>query len=206
MSASTALPPSPLPAEWFNRAAATVAPDLLGCTLVRTVNGETIRGQIVETEAYEAGDPAMAAYRRLTQRNALVFGPAGVAYVYRIYRQYHCLNIVTDRDGLASTILIRAVDLEQWPSWITSSQERLVRVAAGPGKLCRTLQIDDALKGVKIHPNSGLWVESRAPQIAEQLADKTLAITQTTRIGLSKGTEIPWRWYLPHSPAVSRQG
>jgi DNA-3-methyladenine glycosylase len=197
--------PDPLPLDWFNRASTVVAPDLIGCTLVRTLFGETIRGQIVETEAYEAGDPAMFAYRNRTERNSVVFGPAGVVYVYRIYRQYHCFNIVTDREGLASTILIRAVDLEPRPSWISAEPEKLVKVAAGPGKLCRTLQIDTSLKGVPVHPNSGLWVEARSPAVSQYLRDCSTAMTQTTRIGLSKGTDIPWRWYLSNSLAVSRR-
>ena len=197
--------PDPLALDWFNRASPDVAPALIGCTLVRTVLGETVRAQIVETEAYEAGDPAMVAYRNPTARNAVVFGPAGVAYVYRIYRQYHCFNIVTDREGLASTILIRAVDLEQRPSWIPAGKEKLVKLAAGPGKLCRSLQIDTSLKGAAIHPDSGLWVEARSPAVDQYLNDCATAITQTTRIGLSKGTDIPWRWYLSDSQAVSRR-
>ncbi len=182
-----------------------VAPDLIGCTLVRSLNGEILRGKIVETEAYEAGDPAMAAYRNKTERNSVVFGPAGIAYVYRIYRQYHCFNIVTDREGFASTILIRAVDLEKLPSWITADHEKRVSVAAGPGKLCRALQIDTSIKGLPMHPDSGLWVEARPSAIAQCLQDDASAITQTTRIGLSKGKDIPWRWYLSESPAVSRR-
>ena len=174
--------------------------DLLGCILVRQIGDEVIRSQIVETEAYEAGDPAMHQYQQKTERNAVVFGPAGVAYVYRIYRQYHCFNIVTDRDGLASTILIRAAHLEKLPSWHVPKKkpDKLEKVAAGPGKLCRELQIDEGLKGVAIAPRSGLWVET-AP------STKKLDITQTTRIGLSRGTEIPWRWYLTNSTAVSRK-
>lgn len=191
--------------DWFNRPSAAVAVDLLGCTLAREINGEAVRAQIVETEAYEAGDPAMFAYCQKTERNAVVFGPAGVAYIYRIYRQYHCFNIVTDRDGLASTILIRAVELTEWPSWLAPKAEKLSRVAAGPGKLCLALKLDESLKGIRIHPDSGLWVEGRSPQIAQQIADRALKITQTTRIGLSKGTDIPWRWYLSDSPAVSKK-
>ena len=193
-----------LSADWFERPSPTVAADLLGCVLARTVNEETVRGQIVETEAYEAGDPAMYAYQKKTQRNQAVFGPAGVAYVYRIYRQYHCFNIVTDRDGFASTILVRAIALETYPTWLTP-KEKLAKVAAGPGKLCRALQIDESLRGMDIHPDSGLWVEGRSSQTAQQIAEGTLDITQTTRIGLSKGADIPWRWYLTDSPAVSRK-
>lgn len=187
-------------ADWFNRPSTDVAIALLGCTLVRQIGDEVIRSQIVETEAYEAGDPAMHQYQQKTKRNAVVFGPAGVAYVYRIYRQYHCFNIVTDRDGLASTILIRAAHLQQLPSWHVPKKtpDKLEKVAAGPGKLCRALQIDETLKGLAIHPDSGLWIEPAPHQ-------ETLGITQTTRIGLSQGVDIPWRWYLTHSPAVSRK-
>lgn len=207
-----------LTADWFARPSPTVAKDLIGCTLARKIGGEIVRGQIVETEAYEAGDPAMYAYQIKSDRNAVVFEAAGIAYVYRIYRQYHCFNIVTDRDGFASTILIRAIDLEQRPSWIDPHKEKLTRVAAGPGKLCRTLKIDESLKGVPIHPDSGIWVEAKsqsvakegiaeeaAPAIQKDLFEQPAAITQTTRIGLTKGADIPWRWYLTDSPAVSRK-
>ena len=202
-----------LTADWFARPSPTVAKDLIGCVLVRQIGSEIVRGQIVETEAYEAGDPAMYAYQIKSDRNAVVFEAAGIAYVYRIYRQYHCFNIVTDRDGFASTILIRAVDLEQRPSWIDPHKEKLARVAAGPGKLCRTLKIDESLKGLPIHPDSGIWVEAKSQTIAEEespavqksLFEQPTAITQTTRIGLTKGADIPWRWYLTDSPAVSRK-
>ncbi|MEM6452374.1 MAG: DNA-3-methyladenine glycosylase [Cyanobacteria bacterium P01_D01_bin.105] len=190
--------PSCLPADWFNRSAAEVAPDLLGRTLARRVDDEIIRSQIVETEAYEAGDPAMHAYRNKTERNAVVFGPAGIAYVYRIYRQYHCFNIVTDREQFPSTILIRAVNLQHRPSWIDPDKEKLPQIAAGPGKLCRSLKIDESLKGLPVHPKAGIWVEKGQPVPLD-------AITQTTRIGLSKGTDIPWRWYVTDSPAVSKK-
>ncbi|KPQ37677.1 MAG: DNA-3-methyladenine glycosylase [Phormidesmis priestleyi Ana] len=181
---------------------------------MRKIGAEIIQGQIVETEAYEAGDPAMHAYQTPTKRNAVVFGPAGFVYVYRIYRQYHCFNIVTDRNGLASTILIRAISLVQYPSWIDPAKEKLARVAAGPGKLCRTLKIDESLKGVKLHPDSGIWIEApsscrdASPSLKDaQSLETTIPadITQTTRIGLSKGTDILWRWYLTDSPAVSRK-
>lgn len=195
----------PLTASWFNRPSPQVAVDLIGCVLVREVNGEAVRGQIVETEAYEAGDPAMYAYQEKTKRNEVVFGPAGIAYVYRIYRQYHCFNIVTDRDGFASTILIRAIDLEQRPSWIDPDKEKLPKVCAGPGKLCRTLQLDESWRGVRIHPESRLWVDERSPSVAQHLSAEPSAITQTTRIGLSKGADIHWRWYLTASPAVSKK-
>ena len=204
------MPPIPhLPADWFNRSSQKVAVDLLGCTLIRKVSTptgiETICGQIVETEAYETGDPAMYAYERKTPHNAVVHGPAGFAYIYQIYRQYHCFNIVTDRDDVASTILIRAIDLENWPSWVPPKKEKLERLGAGPGKLCIAYQLDASLKGIPIHPESGLWVEPRTAETDKQIAKDTDAIVQTTRIGLSKGVDIPWRWYLRDSRSVSKK-
>ncbi|MGB3767458.1 MAG: DNA-3-methyladenine glycosylase [Phormidesmis sp.] len=201
--------PSHLPADWFNRSSQKVAVELLGCTFVRQVPTdtglETIRGQIVETEAYEAGDPAMYAYQRKTPHNEVVFGPAGIVYIYRIYRQYHCFNIVTDRDGLASTILIRAIDLEKWPSYVPPKKEKLERLGAGPGKFCIAYQLDESLKGMPVHPDSGIWVEPRSPEVDRQITADSAAIRQTTRIGLSKGTDIPWRWYLENSSSVSKK-
>ncbi len=117
--------------EWLSRSSLEVAPDLLGCTLVRQFSdGLTLRGMIVETEAYTVGDPACHAYRRQTDRNRIMFGPAGMSYVYLIYGIYHCLNVVTDRDGVPSAVLIRALQLDSLPPWCID--EKLARVAAGP--------------------------------------------------------------------------
>jgi DNA-3-methyladenine glycosylase len=123
-----------------------VAPELLGCTLVRQLpDGEQIRGLIVETEAYAPDDPACHAYRRRTPRNTVMFGPAGVSYVYFVYGMYCCLNIVTDLEGIPSAVLIRALQLESLPVSILAKLEHTqpltpkqrTRLASGPGKLCR---------------------------------------------------------------------
>jgi DNA-3-methyladenine glycosylase len=193
---------------WLSRPSPEVAPDLIGCTLVRQLPDRTIvRGLIVETEAYAPNDPACHAYRRRTPRNAVMFGPAGVSYVYLIYGIYHCLNVVTDLDGLPSAVLIRALQLDAFPPWLPAQKQvNLHRLAAGPGKLCQALNIDRSLNGISLHPPASLWLEHRPSTLQHQFDCGQLSLTQTTRIGLTEGAELPWRWYLTHCPAVSKKG
>lgn len=189
----------PIKPSWLERPSTEVAPDLIGCMLVRQLpDGQVIRGVIVETEAYGTSDPACHAYRRRTLRNEVMFGPAGFIYVYLIYGLYHCLNIVTDKDGVPSAVLIRALQLESLPTWI---DQRLAskphRLAAGPGKLCEVLQINRSLNAQALQLGQPLWLEHRQLQFQSDLV-------QTTRIGLSQGTDLPWRWYLRNCPAISK--
>lgn len=187
------------------RPSTEVAIDLLGCSLVRQLpDGQILRGTIVETEAYAPGDPAFHAYRRLTPRNQVLFGLAGRTYIYLIYGMYHCFNIVTDREGVPSAVLIRALQFESLPAGIDIAGKKLHTVAAGPGKLCRVLQIDRSLNGTILQPGEPLWLEHRRPEFQQQLDAQALTIVQTTRIGLSQGIDLPWRWYLHPCPAVSR--
>jgi DNA-3-methyladenine glycosylase len=192
--------------DFANRRATVVAPDLIGCTLVRMLpTGETLRGVIVETEAYCPEDPACHAYRGQTARNAAMFGPPGCSYVYFIYGMYHCLNVVTEAVGTGSAVLIRAVQLDRLPRhWETEQGRAPHRVAAGPGKLCRTLAIDRTHNGQAFTPENRLWLEPRSPEWQSALTAGQITLTQTTRIGLSKAKEQLWRWYLAGNPAVSK--
>jgi DNA-3-methyladenine glycosylase len=188
---------------WLSRPAEEVAPDLLGCTLVRKIDGIEYRGIIVETEAYAPGDPACHAYKKRSDRNAAMFGKAGLVYVYLIYGIYHCINLVTDRDGVPSAVLVRALALDKIPPWIdrniVKNLKNSDRLGAGPGKLCRALKIDRSLNGMELIPQSDLWLEIDGLNI-----NKTaIEIVQTTRIGISKGVDITWRWYIAGHPAVS---
>jgi DNA-3-methyladenine glycosylase len=197
-------------AQWLSRDSILVAPDLIGCTLVRQLSDRSVvRGLIVETEAYGPGDPAMHAYRSRTARNQVMFGAAGMAYVYLIYGIYHCFNVVTDQVEVPSAVLIRALQLDAIPPWLElqpKSPQKLHRIAAGPGKLCQALKIDRTLTETPLQPGQALWLEHRQPEFEQHLAIGKLSLTQTTRIGLSQGTELPWRWYLSDCPAVSKKG
>ncbi|MEM6714379.1 MAG: DNA-3-methyladenine glycosylase [Cyanobacteria bacterium P01_D01_bin.6] len=198
---------APIPALWLGRSSPAVAPDLIGCTLVRQfADGSQYRGLIVETEAYAPDDPACHAYRRRTARNEVMFGPPGSCYVYLIYGMYHCINVVTDQDTVPSAVLIRAVELDRLPPWIDEKQQRQpARVGAGPGKLCRALHIDRTLNGIALTGGAALWLEPRSPQWEQQFVTGQHQLVQTTRIGLTQGVDIPWRWYLADCPAVSKK-
>jgi len=188
-------------AEWCDRPSVQVAPDLIGCTLARQMaDGSIIDAVIVETEAYAPADPACHAYRGPSKRNAAMFGPPGHSYVYLIYGLYHCLNVVTEPVGIGSAVLIRALALNTVsPALDPKYTPKPHRIAAGPGKLCRTLNIDRQLDGLPYHPDSGLWLAHRQTPLA------ATDIVQTTRIGISQAVEKPWRWYLKGSPAVSKK-
>ncbi|MBW4649195.1 MAG: DNA-3-methyladenine glycosylase [Kastovskya adunca ATA6-11-RM4] len=185
--------------SWLARPSTVVAPDLLGCTIVRQLaDGKLLRGMIVETEAYAPGDPACHAYRRQTPRNEVMFGSAGQVYVYLIYGMYHCLNIVTDRDQVPSAVLIRALQIQCIPPELDPGTSfKRDRLAAGPGKLCKVLQIDRSLNATPLKLGEPLWLEHRSPHLIPE-------VVQTTRIGLTKGVDLPWRWYLKDCPAVSK--
>lgn len=189
-------------ASWFARPSPDVAPDLLGCTLVRQfADGSRYRCDITEVEAYAPGDPACHAYKRQTDRNRVMFGAAGHIYVYLIYGIYHCLNVVTDEAGVGSAVLIRALTLDKLPPWTAEKKRRKPeRVAAGPGLLCMALQLDRSHNGMALSPKDGeaLWVEKGDRSVPK--AD----IVQTTRIGITQGADIPWRWYLRDCPSVSK--
>ncbi|MEG5037299.1 DNA-3-methyladenine glycosylase [Microcoleus sp. AT3-D2] len=191
---------------WLARPSTSVAPDLLGCSLVRQFpDGETIRGIIVETEAYGPGDPACHAYRQRTPRNQVMFGPPGMSYVYLIYGMYHCFNVVTDADGVASAVLVRALQVDAVPQEFAAIPEKKrSRLAAGPGKVCKVLDIDRTFSGFPLGAGQPLRLEHRSEHFQQAVEEGTINFVQTTRIGISQGIDLPWRWYVGNSTAVSQ--
>src|SRR5688572_12201576 len=132
--------------SFFDRSVHEVAPELIGATLV--VNG--VGGRIVEVEAYHHTDPAAHSYGGQTDRNAVMFGPPGYAYVYRSYGIHWCLNFVCEEAGSASAVLIRALaptqSLPMMRRRRACSDERLL--CSGPGRLCHALGITLAYNGL----------------------------------------------------------
>lgn len=181
--------------SFFARDSATVAKDLLGCTLV---HGD-IRGRIVETEAYygnqDVKDPASHAFSGETERNRVMFGPAGRSYVYICYGIHHMLNVTTGEEGVPGAILIRAVEplngIEKMKEnrGITDGQQ----LCNGPGKLCEAFGITKQHNDIDITTGS--------LRIGGQAAVEN--VIQTTRIGISEGTDLELRFYERGNPHVS---
>ena len=185
---------------YYARAATEVARALLGQTLVHRLHGVALAGRIVETEAYAADiDESCHAYRRQTPRNRTMFGSAGHAYVYRSYGIHYCLNIVTTlQGGPASAVLIRGMEslygLETMRELRPDTPDAVL--LRGPGNLCRALGIDLTLDGEDLLGQRLYLLDAPAPEEP---------VVVTTRIGISRSVELPWRYYLLGSPGVSRR-
>ncbi|HEY1310706.1 MAG TPA: DNA-3-methyladenine glycosylase [Pseudolabrys sp.] len=178
--------------SFFDRPVPKVAPDLIGATLL--VDG--VGGRIVEVEAYHHTEPAAHSYRGPTPRNVVMFGPPGVAYVYRSYGIHWCLNFVCEEEGSASAVLIRA--LEPTVGFAAMRRRRGVAderlLCSGPGKLCEAL-------GVSIRHN-GLPLD-RAP-FELRAGDGKAEIVRGVRIGITKAVAKPWRFGLKGSRFLSK--
>ncbi len=174
---------------FFNRSVLQVSRDLIGATLL--VDG--VGGTIVEVEAYDQTDPASHSFRGPTPRNAAMFGPPGHAYVYKIYGIHFCLNFVCQP---GSAVLIRALKPE---CGLTIMHERRggvteKQLCSGPGKLAQALDINLDQNALALDK----------PPFALQPRRETQKIATGPRIGITKGTEAPWRFVLAGSPYLSR--
>jgi DNA-3-methyladenine glycosylase len=177
---------------FFDRSVHVIAPELIGATLLF----DGVGGTIVEVEAYDHEDPAAHGYRGRTARNAVMFGPAGYAYVYLIYGLYWCLNFVCEPEGVANAVLIRALEPT---TGIPVMQRRrgtqnLRLLCSGPGRLCQALSI------TRIH--DGLALNRPPFRLLARPAAVPLAIGP--RIGITKAMEKPWRYGLAGSRFLSK--
>jgi DNA-3-methyladenine glycosylase len=177
-----------------------VAPDLLGRTLVRVLaDGTRLSGSIVETEAYEPGDPASHGFRRKGLRNATMFGGPGRLYVYFTYGNHWMMNAVCLPVDVPSAVLLRAVrpleGLEEMAS--RRGRDREVELASGPGKLCQALGVDGTLDGEDLVRGHIVWIEEGSP-VARP------AVTAGIRVGVSEGLDREWRFHVNGDPFVSK--
>jgi DNA-3-methyladenine glycosylase len=184
--------PPRLRRAFFNRSVHDVAPELIGATLLIDGAG----GIVVEVEAYHHTDPAAHSYIGPTARNAVMFGPAGYAYVYRSYGIHWCLNFVCEEEGSASAVLIRAIEPTQGLPLMRRRRglEDVRSLCSGPGKLGEAL-------GVTIKHN-GLALDR--PPFELRAREATPEIATGPRIGITKAVDHPWRYGLKGSKFLSK--
>jgi DNA-3-methyladenine glycosylase len=185
-------PLEPLTPAFFDRSVLEVAPELIGATLL--VGG--VGGVIVELEAYHHTEPAAHSYGGRTPRNAVMFGPAGVAYVYRSYGIHWCLNFVCEEEGSAAAVLLRALQPVKGLGVMRRrrgvADERLL--CSGPGRLCEALAVTHAHNGRRLdRPPFALFARPGAVEVVTG-----------PRIGLTKAIDLPWRYGLAGSPFLSK--
>lgn len=153
--------------KFFDRPTVKVAQELLGKVLVRRINNKIIKARITETEAYcGTKDLACHASKGLTERTKVMFGPAGFSYVYMIYGMYHCLNIVTEKEGNPSAVLIRAAEILNPKSEFLNKSKIHNSKLKGPGIMCRELKIDRKLNEIDVTKSNLLWIEDPAPSFS----------------------------------------
>jgi DNA-3-methyladenine glycosylase len=189
-----------LPRAVFRRDPRAVAPELLNKVLV-SADGRT--GRIVEVEAYcGAEDPAAHSYRGRTARNATMFGPAGHMYVYFTYGMHWCCNAVCGEVGEGAGVLIRALEPVAGVQAMRAARPAARRdrdLCSGPARLTQALGISGVHDGIDlVSGRSGFAI----------VDDGTLpppGVNGCARIGVSRGVDLPWRWYVPHNAHVSKR-
>ena len=198
---------TPLPPDYFARPTLEVARDLIGKLLVHEHPEGRLVGRLVETEAYTQDDPAFHGWGIVDRETGLIkpdgrgydlFGKPGKAYVYFIYYRYWLMNVVTEREGVGGAVLLRAVEpLEGLQSmWRRRPGVRRERdLASGPGRLTMAFDVD------KRFHNEPL---TRPPlYLAEPEEAESLPVATSSRIGITRGIELPWRFFVPGHPCVS---
>ena len=198
---SSRLSARPLDRHFYARSALEVAPDLLNKVLVAP-DGRA--GRIVEVEAYRgADDPGSHGFGGRTKRNATMFGPSGRLYVYFTYGMHWCANVVAETDGVPAAVLLRALTPVEGLDDMYAARGPAARrdrdLCSGPAKLTQALNIDGTLDG------ADLVRGDRGVTIIDDAEPPPPTPVVTTRIGLSNGAELLWRFYVAGAADVSRR-
>jgi DNA-3-methyladenine glycosylase len=171
---------------------------LVGKMLVHDVRGKRTSGRIVETEAYPVGDAAGHAFRGETARNASLFLAPGHAYVYFVYGMYYAMNVSSEKAGVGAGVLLRALEPVDGIELMKKRRHSSVLrdLARGPGRLTIAMAIGPRDDGVDLCTDSSFWLGHAEPE-------QRIVVSATTRIGLSKEKDKPWRFYERDSVYVS---
>ena len=198
--------------EFYKQGALTLAKELLGKVIVRTVDDMTLRAKIVETEAYIGEiDKASHAYNgRRTERTEPLFREGGIAYIYFIYGKYYCFNVISGLEDKGEGVLIRALEpLNEFDyiskkrfnqSYEELSEAKKKAITNGPSKLCLAFSIDKSENYKKLYEKGDFYIEDSK--------DEKISIVETTRIGIDYAEEainFPWRFYIEDNKYISKK-
>jgi DNA-3-methyladenine glycosylase len=191
--------------DFFARPAPEVAPALLGCVIEHQTPAGLVAVELTEVEAYAGEtDPASHAYRGRTQRNAVMFGPPGHAYVYFTYGMHFCVNLVCLGEDTASAVLLRAGRVTEGA--VLAARRRPAAgangrdLARGPARLCQALGIDRSQNGADVcTEDSPLRVLTRSTTARSA----KIRISSGPRVGVAAAAEVPWRFWVEGEPTVS---
>lgn len=185
-----------LPRSFYDRDTVEVARDLLGKWLIRVLPEGTIKTMIAETEAYRSDDPASHAFRGKTPRNAALFGPVGHTYVYFTYGIHYCVNIVArdTHNFIAGGTLIRGLIVLEGQEIVKKYYALKGNALKGPGIVTKALHVDRSQNDIDVtNPHSAIYITE-----GEHIKPESIVVTE--RIGISRATEKPWRFYLKLKP------
>jgi DNA-3-methyladenine glycosylase len=196
---------SPLSRHFYSRPTRTVARELLGCSLVRLLQGTKLAGTIVEAEAY-IGETDLACHARAgkTPRTRVMYGPPGFSYVYFTYGMHWMLNVITEGEDFPAAVLIRALEPTEGIEIMRHRRggKPLGLLCSGPARLTMAMGIRGEENGLDLcDPVSGIWIEASSTM-------KNHQVLRTPRIGLGNTPEPwlskPWRFLVKGSPFISR--
>jgi DNA-3-methyladenine glycosylase len=194
-----------LPRSFYEQDTITVARKLLGCFLVHQEDEGTTIGRIVEDEAYVEQDQAAHSYIGITERNRVMFGPAGHAYIFFIYGMHYCVNAVTGGEAKGEAVLIRALEPVAGIGLMQARRktDRIADLCRGPGKLTQALHITGEENGLSLTDSPlQIWSPGSLPGYGPPAEDE---IVQTTRVGILKSKNLPFRFYIRGCRFVSRK-
>jgi DNA-3-methyladenine glycosylase len=191
----------PLIDSFFKRDTIKVAKDLLGKVIIKKIGmDEYLSGKIVEVEAYIGEhDPACHAYQKVSGRSSILYEDGGTIYVYFIYGNYYCFNIVTEKEGIGSAVLIRAVEPLEGVEIMKVNRPGVKKIndlTNGPSKFCLAFDIDRRFNNTKLSKEC-IFISN--PIIKEKFEIKT-----SKRIGIVKGTDFPYRFFIKDNPFVTK--
>ena len=189
--------------DFYLRDVVEVAQELLGKTFIRKIDQQILAGTIVEVEAYDAEDEASHSFNGRSERNGVMFEDGGLLYVYFIYGVHYCCNIVTGKANHAAAVLIRAIEplnhfdilaQNRFNKTFLSDKEK-INLTNGPAKICQAYKIGRSDNGTNLNGENIYILDSSKLEKNQ--------IVQTTRIGISRSKELPWRFYIKYNTFVS---